>query len=118
MTVRHPRAVRLCALVDLPEGSARGFDPDGSGADTVFILSRPTGLRAFRNWCPHQGVPLEYRKDAFLAADGEHVMCYAHGALFDPDTGDCVEGACLGQSLRPIACWEEADGVWIRSLDA
>lgn len=110
----HPRPIRLCRFNELPIGAARGFDPLGSGADTILILRRADAVRAFLNRCPHQGVALEYRKDRFLTHDGERIMCHAHGALFDPDTGRCIDGACLGQSLETVPCWVEQDWVWVR----
>jgi nitrite reductase/ring-hydroxylating ferredoxin subunit len=107
------RPIRLCRFDELSANTARGFDPDGTGADTIFVLCRGDAVRAFVNRCPHQGAALEYRKDHFLTRDGRHVMCHAHGALFDPDTGQCVWGACQGQSLAVVPCWVDRGWVWI-----
>ena len=93
------RSVALCALDQLKEGHALGFDPFRSGSDTVFALLHRGEVRVYRNSCPHLDVRLEYRKDRFLSADGQRVICYAHGAHFMPDSGECVFGPCLGQSL-------------------
>lgn len=105
--------IRLCRFDELSANTARGFDPDGTGADTIFVLCRGDAVRAFVNRCPHQGAALEYRKDHFLTRDGRHVMCHAHGALFDPDTGKCVLGACQGQALAVVPCWVDRGWVWI-----
>jgi nitrite reductase/ring-hydroxylating ferredoxin subunit len=94
-------------------GTARGFDPERSGQDTVFLLRRPAGIRAYLNRCPHQGVALEYRKDRFLSADGERVICFARGAHFDADSGVCIQGPCLGQSLEPVRCQVENGRIWL-----
>ncbi len=113
--------VRLCPLEELVLGAARGFDPEQVGADTMFVVRRADGVRAYVNKCPHQDSRLEFRKDRFLSADGTRVICHAHGAHFDPDTGVCVHGACLGQSLEPIPCRIECGWVWVslrRSLGA
>jgi nitrite reductase/ring-hydroxylating ferredoxin subunit len=56
-------------------------------------------------------VRLEYRKDGFLSASGKSIVCYAHGAQFDPLTGACTDGACQGQRLRQLHC-QELDG-WL-----
>jgi nitrite reductase/ring-hydroxylating ferredoxin subunit len=90
---------------------ARGFDPDDFGEDTVFVLRRGARVHAYRNECPHQGARLEYRKDRFLSADGEHIVCHAHGARFDPGTGVCTDGPCLGQALEAVPC--EIDDGWV-----
>lgn len=96
------RSVALCPLDQLKEGHARGFDPFKSGGDTVFALLHRGEVRIYRNSCPHLDVPLEYRKDRFLSANGQRVICYAHGAQFLPETGECVFGPCLGQSLTAL----------------
>lgn len=107
--------IRLCHIDELRHGTARGFDPHGVGENTVFVLRRGDAVRAYHNSCPHQGARLEYRKDRFLSADGERIVCYAHGAQFDPDSGLCIRGPCLGQSLTPVLCVVHEGWVEIRS---
>lgn len=107
--------VRLCPAEAICEGQARGFDPSNTGADTVFALRRGGIVRLYRNRCPHQDVPLEYRKDRFLSANGERIICFAHGAHFEPDTGLCVHGPCFGQSLEALAYSVVEGWLWIRS---
>ena len=61
--------VALCRLDALPDRSARGFDPLGRGADTVFVVRRGGALHAYLDRCPHFGdTPLPWRKDAYLNA--------------------------------------------------
>ncbi len=103
--------VALCRLDELGEGQARGFDPQGRGADSLFALRHQGRVRVYRNLCPHLLVPLEYRKDRFLSADGQWVICYAHGARFRPEDGTCVHGPCLGAVL-PALPHREVDG-WL-----
>ena len=58
---------------------------------------------AWRNSCPHiGGTPMAWRKDAFLNAARDRIVCAAHGALFDIASGRCDLGPCLGQSLTPL----------------
>ena len=103
--------VHLCAASDLAEGSARGFDPAGAGHDQMFVVRR-NGLHAWRNACPHwANTSMAWRKDAFLNADGSRIVCAAHGAQFDIETGVCTLGPCLGQSLYPISLISHDDGV-------
>ena len=54
--------MRLCHLDDLPDGSARGFDPHASGRDSLFVVRCGPVLRAWVNACPHHGTPLAWRK--------------------------------------------------------
>ena len=98
------RAWPLCHESAIAEGEVRGFDPEGEGQDTLFVLRHRGQLQGWVNRCPHQGVPMAWRRHAHLNAAGTHVQCHAHGALFDKDSGLCVQGPCLGQSLqrRPL----------------
>ncbi|MCG8910312.1 Rieske 2Fe-2S domain-containing protein [Pseudomonas sp. DP-17] len=110
------RGVSLCPLDRLKEGEALGFDPFGRGRDTLFALMHRGEVRVYRNSCPHLDVRLEYRKDRFLSADGQRVICYAHGAQFLPDSGKCVFGPCLGESLTALEFKCEG-GVLVLCLD-
>jgi|SRR5450830_214780 len=100
----------LCHLEQLPEGGARGFDAESSGQATIFVLRRGQQAWAWRDACPHHGTPLPWRKDAYLDASGEHVVCAAHGALFDPITGICTLGPCLGDALTAVSLRIDPDG--------
>lgn len=99
---RTPSLRRLCSRAELPEGGARGFDPLGCGRDTVFAVRRGGTVRVWADRCPHHGTPMPWRKDAYLNAAGDRIVCAAHGALFEINSGLCVQGPCLGEKLRPI----------------
>jgi nitrite reductase/ring-hydroxylating ferredoxin subunit len=100
--MRKP-AVRLCRLDDLPDGGSRGFDPWQAGHDTVLVVRRGNKLYGWRDACPHHGgTPMAWRKDEYLNAARTRIVCAAHGAQFDIETGICTLGACLGQGLQPV----------------
>ena len=104
----------LCHEDDLGEGRAQGLDPWGDGRDTVFALRWRGRVRVYRNLCPHLDVAMQYRKDRFMSGDGQHIVCFAHGALFRPDNGFCVLGPCLGQSLQMLEYHIDTEGgVWL-----
>ena len=106
------QGVRLCALDELLDGTSRGFDPTAAGRDTVFLVRRGKVLRAYRNACPHvEGAPMAWRKDAYLNGDGSRIVCHGHGAQFDIDSGICLSGPCLGQSLHNLEVVLDMDGV-------
>ncbi len=70
-------------------------------------------MRCYVDRCPHAGLPLAQKLDAYLTPTGDLIACSWHGALFDIDSGACVGGPCAGSALRP---WPVvlADG-WIRT---
>ncbi|WP_310321602.1 Rieske (2Fe-2S) protein [Hydrogenophaga palleronii] len=102
--------MRLCHLNELPEGGARGFDPKRRGQDTVFIVRQGERLFAWADRCPHHGTPMAWRKDAYLNAAGDRIVCGAHGAQFAIDTGLCTLGPCLGDSLTALALQVQPNG--------
>ena len=102
--------MRLCHLDDLPDGGARGFDPQRRGAATMFVVRRGRQLQGYADACPHHGTPLAWRRDAYLDAAGERIVCAAHGAQFEIDTGRCVLGPCLGDALVPVPLTLTDDG--------
>jgi nitrite reductase/ring-hydroxylating ferredoxin subunit len=106
-----PSDIALCRVEELLEGQARGFDPLHLGKDSVFALLHHGQVRIYRNSCPHLDVRLEYRKDRFLSADGQMIICYAHGARFLPSTGVCIYGPCLGEALQSLP-WRLEEG-WL-----
>lgn len=110
----------LCRLDELPEGRSRGFDPLGEGRDTMFVVRRGDGLHAWRNHCPHYDdrARMAWRKDEFLDPSGEHIMCFAHGALFGIETGECTLGPCLGRRLTPVPLEVREGAVWVKGVYA
>jgi nitrite reductase/ring-hydroxylating ferredoxin subunit len=93
----------LARLADLPDGATRGFDLTEDEWPLRGFLVRVGGaVHAYVNRCPHAGRPLNFQPDAFLAKDGELIQCVAHGALFEKDTGLCIAGPCVDESLRRI----------------
>lgn len=100
----------LCRMAELPDGSSRGFDPGRSGQDTLLLVRRGEQVYAYADACPHHGTPMAWRKDAYLNAAHDRIVCHAHGAQFDIETGECLLGPCLGQRLRPIPLHIGADG--------
>lgn len=94
--------VRLCRLLDIGDGDARGFDPDLGGKDTLFVIRQGESFTAYYNSCPHkgyEGTGIAWRKHAYLNSARDRVFCSAHGAEFDIQTGECFKGPCKGKAL-------------------
>ena len=72
------------------------------GSFPMIVVRDGDVLRAYVNACPHQYLPLDYRSDRIVSADGTMLMCSAHGARFDISTGSCIDGADCGLDAVPI----------------
>ena len=93
----------LCHFDNLPEGESRGFDPWHEGQDSVLVVRRGENVVGWLDACPHHGgTPMAWRKDAYLNAARTRIVCAAHGAEFDIESGICTLGPCLGQGLQPV----------------
>jgi len=95
-------AATLCNLDEIADGTARGFDPQGGGQDTLFAVRRGQRLYIYRDRCPHESTPMAWRKDEYLNHARDRVVCFAHGAQFEIETGRCLLGPCVGQSLQAV----------------
>lgn len=93
----------LCRLDAIPDGGSKGFVEDVDGLRQLLMAIR-RGRRVFvyRNSCPHVGAPLDFRPGRFLNAEGTHILCANHGALFRIEDGFCLSGPCAGESLKPV----------------
>ncbi|MGQ4878217.1 Rieske (2Fe-2S) protein [Billgrantia sp. LNSP4103-1] len=81
--------------------------PDGRSAFLVRVHGR---ISAFVNRCPHRQVPLNLPDGDFLESSRELIQCGVHGALFLPESGECVFGPCQGRSLEPLPVSVDAEG--------
>lgn len=102
--------IRLCKFADLIDGDSRGFDPLDEGQDSVIVVRLGNEVRVYRDRCPHQGNPMAPNKDQYLNAAKTEIVCWAHGARFDVDSGACTFGPCLGESLKALPHRVDADG--------
>jgi nitrite reductase/ring-hydroxylating ferredoxin subunit len=74
-------------------------------------------VRAYVNDCPHLGVPLDSRGGDFFEEDRRYLVCTFHGALFAPETGECVAGPCKGDALTGLACRERGGQIQVFDVD-
>jgi nitrite reductase/ring-hydroxylating ferredoxin subunit len=102
----------LCALSDLNDFGTKAFSA-GAGDWPLrgFVVRHGEQVFAYLNRCPHAGHPLNLRPDRFLTDDGALILCNSHGAQFEPATGICVDGPCVGRRLQRLPIRIEGDFV-------
>jgi len=103
-------SITLCHVDDIPEGGARGFDLPGC---KLFAVRKRQRIYVYLNRCPHLGLPLEWEPHAFMDSEGLYIKCANHGAFFAPETGECIQGPCLGDALWMLNYELEDDRVVI-----
>jgi len=91
----------LCQLADIPDGKSKGFLPLDR-EDRVFAVRRGEQVYVYMNACPHEWISLEFARDRFLGNADQDIVCYAHGAHFNIETGHCFHGPCASRDLIKV----------------
>ena len=92
---------------------SRGDLVDGARAKTFSILrggrSVPAIAYAFDgeahaaiNVCPHRGTSLDWQPGEVFDESGLYLICATHDAMFEPVTGLCIAGPCVGAQLQKV----------------
>ena len=105
-----------CAIADLAPGTTRKLRV-GRGDKSVdgFVVHFDGTIYAWVNRCPHVGTPLDLWPNEFLSDDGRVVVCATHGAVFEPSTGLCLGGPCVGDRLTPLTLERDGDRIVVRA---
>ena len=94
----------IARLEEVPPGSSRRFELRQDGrALSGFLVNVDGRLHAYVNRCRHRPMELDWVENRFFTEDGRWIQCATHGALYEPETGECVAGPPCGKALVRIA---------------
>ena len=94
---------------ELEHGASKKFTMRRGGRDLEALLVNYQGNHfAYVNRCPHTGITLDWVNNQFFSSDNRYLMCATHGAVFEPPSGECIWGPCVGLSLQSMPI--EIDG--------
>lgn len=101
------QSLDLCSSADLVErGDAVPFDVVYCGRVARAFAVRFQGqVHAYLNRCGHVPMEMDYQPNRFFDLTGNYLMCATHGALYQPQTGECRGGPCR-TGLEKIAVSE------------
>ena len=95
--------VKLAPIEEVKQGQWYEYSlQTESGFKSVMLNFNQGKYYAYENFCPHQGRRMDYAAGEFLISETGTIVCPAHGAEFNPNNGLCVNGPCLGESLKPV----------------
>jgi nitrite reductase/ring-hydroxylating ferredoxin subunit len=77
----------------------------------AFVVRFLGSPRAFLNQCGHVPVELDWQEGEFFDADGTYLICSTHGALYGPETGQCISGRCNGKGLTLLNVVEQNEQI-------
>lgn len=110
--------MRLCDVEELRQRGCLEVRLAESGEPgEAFLVYRNGDVHGYLNQCPHTGAPLNWSPHVFLSAEGTHIQCALHGALFRIDDGLCEYGPCRGDSLTPVAVYCDGNDVLLNEDD-
>lgn len=92
------------SVSELEEGRPARFSYE---EHDVLLVRMDGKVMAFRNQCPHMGMPLDGR-----LVDGSVITCPWHGFRFDLSTGECMTAPHV--QLEPFPVRVEDQKIWIR----
>jgi nitrite reductase/ring-hydroxylating ferredoxin subunit len=102
----------LCRSEDITEGGLGTRFSLGSEREG-FVVRYQGVVRAYRNWCPHRGLELDWQPGQFFDEHRRVLMCAVHGAHYDPAGGHCLGGPCRGLALDALKCTEQEGLVFV-----
>lgn len=106
---KTPARTFVAVLGEVHHGQSKKFTLRRGGRDVPALLVNFEGQHfAYINRCPHTGITLDWVDNKFFSSDERYLMCATHGAVFEPPTGECIWGPCVGLSLQsvPIEIYE------------
>jgi nitrite reductase/ring-hydroxylating ferredoxin subunit len=104
------------ALVDAGAGVRFEVEHFGETAP-AFVVRHEGRVHGYLNRCRHIAMELDWQLGRFFDAEGRHLLCSMHGAVYEASTGKCLGGACLGFPLVKLRI-EERDGmVYFMGID-
>lgn len=104
----------ICRRDEVADPGCREFELHaGEMVISGFVLHWRGQWYAYRNSCPHTGVPLNWLPNQFFDPGREFIQCGLHGALFQPTDGLCIYGPCLGRFLASLPVVQCADAIAI-----
>lgn len=106
---------RICTSAELAEGGGGiRFTVHHLGEETPAFAIRFKGrVHAWLNRCGHLPVELDWQPGEFFDSSGLYLICATHGAIYAPDTGQCLGGRCNGRGLVAVAVREREGWVVI-----
>jgi nitrite reductase/ring-hydroxylating ferredoxin subunit len=100
---------------ELAHGASKKFKIRRGEFDIEALLINYQGnFFAYLNRCPHVGISMDWVDNQFFTVDRRYLMCANHGAVFEPPTGECVWGPCVGAALQKLALEIEGEKIFAR----
>ena len=81
-----------------------------NGRKDVVLVMHNDAVKAYENNCPHQNVPLNEAYKIDIDPFDQTMKCSVHDAFFKIEDGECIDGPCWGEHLKPVEIRVEENG--------
>ncbi|HQU85974.1 MAG TPA: NifU family protein [Pyrinomonadaceae bacterium] len=88
--------IETLSIEEVPTGKMKCFRDE---THNILLINIENRLSAFRNECPHQGLPLD---GGMLEADERMLTCPWHGFKFDANSGECMTAPAAQLESFPL----------------
>ena len=107
----NTEAIALCGSADLTNGGlAVPFDVlFGGQSCRAFAIRYQGQVHGYLNRCSHVAMEMDCQPNRFFDISGDWLICATHGALYQPQTGQCRGGPCRGGLIKITL--SEGDGI-------
>lgn len=107
----------ICASADIADrGKGVRFQvATPLGESPAFVVRYRGVAHAYVNRCAHAWVELDWNQGEFFDFSGLYLVCATHGAIYRPESGECVGGPCKGQRLRKLDIEEQGGAIYLLS---
>lgn len=101
----------ICSSQEVVDaGKGFRFTVERYGRTTpAFVIRFHGQVSAYLNECGHVPAELDWQPGEFFDDSKLYLICSIHGALYAPDSGECLGGRCQGKGLHPLKV-REIDG--------
>ena len=84
---------RVARTEEVAPGQSRKFMLPIQGVEEeCFLINFRGEFHAYVNRCRHIPIPMDWVDNHFFAEGGRYLMCQTHGALYQPESGECLAG--------------------------
>ncbi|HEU4346028.1 MAG TPA: Rieske 2Fe-2S domain-containing protein [Candidatus Binatia bacterium] len=112
---KAPRRVLVGEIGELAHGASKKFTLScGEYVVEAMLINFDGDLYAYLNRCRHIEISLDWVDNQFFTEDKRYLICANHGATYEPRTGECIWGPCVGASLRSVPLEIEGKKIFAR----
>jgi nitrite reductase/ring-hydroxylating ferredoxin subunit len=106
----------ICTGAELTNGGrgVRFLIPDGNGEKSAFVIRHGGRVYGYVNRCAHIGLEMDWLPGEFFDVSGLYLVCATHGAVYRPESGECIAGPCRGARLEQLEVVELDGGIYLK----